>query len=133
MPVDQPRELRGDLVALAQGRGEREREPLGRVAGDLAFDAPDVLEIDDDPFADSPPHRGEERYPAGRHVCGLAGILLSVRQHVAAEERHTDAMMPPPLDRSGACSDEGGGLQGHGPVVTRGGPIGRGPTLGGRS
>ena len=59
-------------------------------AGDLAFDAADMVEIGDDALADGADALREQRKSAGRHVDDLAGKLAPILQHVAAEQVNLD-------------------------------------------
>ena len=95
--VDEPGKLIGNLLPLCVGKAELHRETALRVARDLAFDAADLVEIGHDPLADLAPHRRDERYAARRHVDCLAGEFALVLEHVAAEKRDRDALVPTPL------------------------------------
>jgi hypothetical protein len=71
------------------------------VARDLAFEAPEVLEVQDDPLADRALHGSRQQEAAGRDVHGLAGVFFVARQHVAPEQREGNAAVPAALRRAG--------------------------------
>ena len=65
------------------------------MAGDLAFDPAEMLQVDDDAFPDPALHRSEQKHSSRRNVLALARIFLAIGQHVAAEQRHGDALVSP--------------------------------------
>src|SRR6266851_7821162 len=52
--VGEPSQLSGELVTFAWGRRDRHRESARIGAGDPAFEAPDMVDIGDDPFTGFP-------------------------------------------------------------------------------
>src|ERR687897_244622 len=96
--VAEPGQLGGELVPLADGRGDRHGKALACVPRDLAFHPPDMFEVEHDPLADRALDRCDERDAAGRHVDGLAGVFLAVGEHVAAEQRQPHPVVPPALE-----------------------------------
>ncbi len=91
--VGQPCELRRHLVALARRGNEGHLEPAIDQRGDRAFDAAEIVEIDDDLFASAAGDRRDHAGAAGRHLDDLAGELSAVGQHVAAKDRDADALI----------------------------------------
>ena len=95
--VGKPGELGGELVALSGSGADRHRKPIVDDAGDLAFDAADMVEIGDHAVADIADSGRQQRQPTRRHIDDLARKFAPVRQHVAAEQMHLDALKAPPL------------------------------------
>ncbi len=111
--VRQPGELRGELVPLPDRGADGESEPQFGVPYDLTLDPAEMLDVEDDSLADEASHRCHDGDPARGHVEGLARIFLAARQHVAAQERDADALMPPAVDRTGSGMGLGTGAEGH--------------------
>src|SRR5215472_1421131 len=97
MATGEPGELGGELVAFA--RAHRELHPkAGRTdAGNRTFEAPNVLEVDDDALANLARHWRCQRQTVRRHVHHLAGIFVAVGKHVAAGEIDAHAAETPAL------------------------------------
>ena len=92
LAVGEPGQLRGKLVALARGRGDRHRKTVRQDADNRAFEPADVIDIGDDALARDAAHRADDRHAAGRHVEHLTGEFAPVGQHVAAEQIHAHAL-----------------------------------------
>ena len=60
-----------------------------------SLDAADVVDVGDDPLSDLAGYRSDQGRATGRHVLHLAGILIAVGQHEAAEHVDLDALEPP--------------------------------------
>src|SRR6185437_8108874 len=95
LPVGEPGELRGKLVALAQCRRNAHGEAVLDEAGDLALEPAEMVDIGDDAFAGIANHRSDQGYAAGRHVDDLTRKFAPVGEHVAAEQVDLDPLMAP--------------------------------------
>ena len=84
--IDDPGELIGNFLALCEGHRHLDRETALRVPDDLAFDTADLIEIDDDTFADCAAHGRVDRESAGRHIHGLTRKFAPILQHIAAKQ-----------------------------------------------
>ena len=58
----------------------------------MTFEAAQMIDVGDDPFAGLPLDRRDQGHAAGRHIHHLAGEFAPVRQHVAAEEVDPDPL-----------------------------------------
>ncbi|MNL60213.1 hypothetical protein D3C87_1840090 [compost metagenome] len=85
----------GHLVALARRGGNIHDETTIDLGQDRAFNAAHVIQIGDDALTDDARHGRDHHGVAGRHGQDLTGKFPPVRQHVATENRHVDALKTP--------------------------------------
>ena len=115
LAVGEPGQLVGKFLALEQRHIDLKREAVVELPGHHPFDPPELVEVADDPFADSSQDRHHQRDPAGRHVERLARKFLAARQHVTTQKRNLDTLMPTAFVRlrfsfQKRCDGHGAGL-----------------------
>ena len=101
LPVGEPSELGGELVALARGRRDGHGEAIVESARDLAFEPAEMIDVGDHPFARLAGDRRNQSHAARRHVDDLARKLAPVGQHIAAEQVDPHALMTAAFLRQG--------------------------------
>jgi hypothetical protein len=69
------------------------------VADDGAFDATDLVEIDNDTFAEIARNRREDRKTARRYIDRLSGVLPPRLKHIAAQQLDGDTLVAASFDR----------------------------------
>jgi hypothetical protein len=91
LAVGQPGELGREFVTLARGGADRHGKAVVEQAGNLAFNAADMVEI---ATTRSPtlPMPGASMASPGGHIDDLARKFAPVRQHVAAEQVNLHAL-----------------------------------------
>ena len=95
--VGKPGELSGKHVALPRRCRDRHGKAVLQLAGDLAFQAAQMVHVSNDAVADGARNRREQGDTAGRYVDDLTGEFAAIRQHIAALQVDPDALMPPAL------------------------------------
>ena len=98
MPVGEPGQRIGQLVALALRGADRHDEAMLDLLEDHALDAADVVDIGDDALADLAAERADEGGVAGRDFEQLAGAFALVGEHAAAEQAELNALEAPPVE-----------------------------------
>ena len=94
VPIGEPGQLGGELVALALRGNDRHREAGWQDARDHAFDASDMIDIGNHALAETPALRRDHGHAARRHVDHLAGKFPAILKHVAGEQVDLDALVP---------------------------------------
>ncbi len=97
LAVGKPGELGCELVALAGRCAHGHREAVVEQAGNLAFDAADMVEISHHALADIAGAGRQHGDAARRHVDHLAGKFAPIRQHVASQQMNFHTLKASPL------------------------------------
>src|SRR5690606_28470231 len=92
MPVGEPGELRGKLVALAVRGDDRHGEAIVERARDYAFDAANMVQIGHHALAGLAGALGAEGDASGRHVDDAARMLGAVLEHEAPIDPDADTL-----------------------------------------
>ena len=99
--IEQPGQLIGDLFALRERHRHLDREAALRMAGNSAFDAAELVEINHDPLADVAADRCIDRKTTRRHVDCLTGEFPPIGEHITAKQLDVDARVAPPFSKFG--------------------------------
>jgi hypothetical protein len=83
--------LQVEPITLEIGRAEFDREATPEVANNRSFDPPDLIKVDDNPFADFALDHAEDCDASSRNVDRPTIILAPVREHISAAKRHSHA------------------------------------------
>jgi len=97
LPVGEPGELSGELVALARSRRNRHGEAVLKDPRDVPLKPAEGVHIGDNAFARLAADGSDHGHAARRHVDHLAGKLPAVCQHIAAKQVDFDTLEAPAL------------------------------------
>ena len=103
VPVGEPGQGVGQLVALALRSADRHDKAVLDLLEDQSLDAADVVDIGDYPLADLRRERTHKSGVAGRNLKQLAGAFALVGKHASPEQAELNALVTPPVEIGNLC------------------------------